>query len=818
MKKGALILSVFALLCSAVPAYAVQSVTSDTTESADGITNGVHFSSDNTLTVADNSSLNTGANANGVTTTTDNTGSLGFLGTSTVTGVVGSSATVRLGRIDGGRTEESVIFSGNVFAVGSTVSRAGTLIFNGNLTGSTLNYNADGNVLVGDNGTITPTITTSTTNTGSLGLAGTATVSGQVGTSAARLRIVTGGLNAEEDTFSSDVFSVITSVQQSGTLIMNGNLTGSFVRFDGNGTLQIADGKSISGATIHTVTDNSGSLAFLGASTISTAVGTATTGDLRRVEISGGVVTLTSGGVYAVNDTAVRPLGTLKINQAQTITGNLTLVGTGIVDVGANTVTVTGTYTQPATSTFRTTITNSTTAGNIVATTADPTVAAGSTIVVDVAGYVPNGTAYTIVDTDGGAAAVAVPTTINDNSASLTFAGSGAGGDLILTATRSSSGLTTSANAGSVATSLNTFSSGATGDMATVMQNLDRLGTAAQYDAAVQLLDPDVNGGLNQAAFNTIDGAFSTIGTRLENARNGVNSGGGQKGIAMGDESVESAMWMQGFGGSGDQDSVSGIAGYDSTTYGAAMGADYKMDFDNRVGLSFAYAKSDVDTKGGTSNVDVDSYQGSMYGGYDNPTGQPYYIDWMLGFGWNSYEGSRVIQFANIDRIAQAEYDGQQYTGKVNFGYEIPFGDWTLVPLASLMYSHLRLEEYTETGAQALNLVVDGQDYDFLMSGLGARIETSFKDGQKRTWAPEFHALWLYEFLQDEADATSRFSVSNATSFTTSGLEPEQSRFNVGGGITLWPTESLSFNVRYDFEYRDDYTGHGGSGTVRYKF
>ena len=52
--------------------------------------------------------------------------------------------------------------------------------------------------------------------------------------------------------------------------------------------------------------------------------------------------------------------------------------------------------------------------------------------------------------------------------------------------------------------------------------------------------------------------------------------------------------------------------------------------------------------------------------------------------------------------------------------------DFTITPLASLQYTHMNLDSYTETGAAPLNLSVNSQSYDFLESALGVTASRAF--------------------------------------------------------------------------------------------
>jgi outer membrane autotransporter protein len=824
------LLTLFAVCIFSGSAFAVQNVsTADpttTAANADGLANGVNFSADGILTLEDNETIAAG----GITTATTNTGTVLFKGTTTVNGVVGSSASVAVRGVSGGAANETVTFANNVFATTTTVSSTGTMTFSGNLTGTTVNFDANGNVRLEDGKTLTAAVTTDTNNTGSLSFLGDGSMVGQVGTSALKVSSITGGVAGKQVVFSNDVFATNTYVAQTGTLTFNGDVT-SAINFNDNGLVQFADGADITGG-ITTSTTNTGSVTFKGSSSITSTTAIGTTNSLASVTVEGGTVTLNSGTTYGVRTTYVRTNtatganGTLKLGQNSTLTGIVRVTddpgvsGSSAFDVDAYRATVTDNFEVASGATLRTTVTtsgaSSTTAGlvNALGTT---TISTGSILDVNVqTNYVSNGTVYMVVDGNG--TAVGIPGTVTDNSATLSFADSLNGAnDLIMTATRANLGTLVAAdpNASAVGASLNGFSTGATGDIALVIANIDTLGTTQQVTDAFNQLDPGMDGGINQASFNSTGGSLNTITTRLGNARDGVVNGGGQNGISSGDEFTEAGVWLQGFGAYGDQDNSGGISGYTAGTWGMAGGVDWKSSERTRLGLSFAYSQSNIDSNDDLSGTDVDGYQGTLYGSYE---GEPWYVDAMFAFGWNVYDGSRQIAFAGINRQATQDYDGQQYSTKFTFGYPFAIAEqWNLVPIVSLFYSHLSLDGFTETGADSLNLIVADQGYDFLQQGLGAKVEGSIMDDQGYKWVPEFHALWLYDYIGDQASTTSTFA-AGGNSFSTNGLDPEQSTLNAGAALTLYTSEAASINFRYDFDYRSDYTGHGGSVTVRYEY
>jgi outer membrane autotransporter protein len=112
---------------------------------------------------------------------------------------------------------------------------------------------------------------------------------------------------------------------------------------------------------------------------------------------------------------------------------------------------------------------------------------------------------------------------------------------------------------------------------------------------------------------------------------------------------------------------------------------------------------------------------------------------------------------------------------------------------------------------------VGDQDYDFLQSNLGVKIERPWWTDRDGRWVPEVHFKWLYDFIGDDAATTSTFTGGGA-SFSTRGAEPAQHSFNVGAGLTFYSNGNFSVSGTYDLELKEDYIGHTGQGVFRVKF
>jgi outer membrane autotransporter protein len=193
-----------------------------------------------------------------------------------------------------------------------------------------------------------------------------------------------------------------------------------------------------------------------------------------------------------------------------------------------------------------------------------------------------------------------------------------------------------------------------------------------------------------------------------------------------------------------------------------------------------------------------------------------------VSFGWNDYSGMRNIAFPGVNSTANANYSGQSYTAFLTTGYHFFTQGFVLTPLASLQYTHLDLDNYTESGAGALDLKVNSQSYDFLESGLGGKVGRPFAYGDG-TLVPEMHFKWLHEIANPTVDNTAALAVAGSPSFTIPGFKEGDNTYNLGAGLTFLSCDCTakiwSLEAVYDHYWRSaGYSADQGmiKATVRF--
>ena len=199
-------------------------------------------------------------------------------------------------------------------------------------------------------------------------------------------------------------------------------------------------------------------------------------------------------------------------------------------------------------------------------------------------------------------------------------------------------------------------------------------------------------------------------------------------------------LFVNGLFSVGEKDPTSNEAGFDFHTYGVIAGIDYRFTPQLVLGVAFTYQSTNNDldntitlvrnvpTSVNGGSADTRSFGVSLYGTYY--VLEQFYVDGMLGFGWNDYRLDRVISYGLggttplVNQIAHAEPNGHQFSFSVGAGYDFRQGALTFGPLVRLQYLKLNIDGYQEkiNNAQAgfgWALALDSQDVESLTTALG---------------------------------------------------------------------------------------------------
>jgi uncharacterized protein with beta-barrel porin domain len=632
-------------------------------------------------------------------------------------------------------------------------------------------------------------LTSTAADTGIVAFAGNSTVSGFTGTIGSEFLRVDAGASASTVNFNGDVFAQTFNVTGTGTVNFNGDVRAATL-FANDGFINLGAGSILTGA-MTTATANTGTLTLNNGSNVAGAIGGAS--GIRQINVVGGNASVTG---------AVQTLG---------------------LDLGINTLNISGVLTTNPGGTIATTIASDSVFGKVIAGTSLIN-AAGITVIPTVTGVVTNGTNFRIVDAPAGT--IAAPVLVVNNSLRYTFSGvPTTTGDvnIMLTSVAPLATLVVTPGALALAPILDVNAAPGS-DLLAIQDAIAVLPDAAAIDNALTQLAPSA---ANIAAPWVAGQATGMLGdlwmTRVDEMQRDACEPNGSRKQINGQEckvpEQRGSWWAKGFANEGRQDDDGGISGYRNDAMGFMLAYDMPLSKQTRVGLGGGYVNTTINGNNSSGDGEISSYQ--LTGYFDHNAG-PMFIQGSLTAGKDKYQGSRSIVFPGINRSASADYDGDQYSAFIAAGRHYAYDQrTTITPLVSLRATRVDVDGYSESGAGAANLNVRSQSYDFLQSGLGVKAERVIQ-GANFTYAPEVHAKWMHDFESTTMRQSASFSGGGAA-FTADGIRQDRNLFNVGAGVTFLSCncggESWTVKGLYDYKWnRSEYFSHQVSIVASLKF
>lgn len=238
--------------------------------------------------------------------------------------------------------------------------------------------------------------------------------------------------------------------------------------------------------------------------------------------------------------------------------------------------------------------------------------------------------------------------------------------------------------------------------------------------------------------------------------------------------------------------------GFDVQSVGSTIGVDVRVDEHWVLGVTLGYARSNSDlTEGGS--LDADGVRTAVYAMYQSGN---FYTELMVGGSYNSYD----IERSALGGIAQGSTTSTSFDAYLGTGYDIHVDQWTITPMASLLYSAVSIDGFDESGSLQ-PLRIDSQNQSSLRSRIGLRAAYTALCGDARV-TPSLSLQWQHEFLDNELAIRSRFANGAGSPFTVHGPETGRDSALVTAGINVaW--DRYAIYLAYQAELgRRNYENH----------
>ncbi len=268
-------------------------------------------------------------------------------------------------------------------------------------------------------------------------------------------------------------------------------------------------------------------------------------------------------------------------------------------------------------------------------------------------------------------------------------------------------------------------------------------------------------------------------------------------------------VWVTGFGDFVNVDADYNAKGYDFTTGGASLGIDYRLTDQLVVGVmgEYSHTWTSLNPRG---NIDVDSGRGGVYASWFD---RGFYLNGGIYGGHSVYDSSR----STIGGMASGGTSGAEYSSFLSGGYDLHCGHLSVGPTASLQYTYVNIDDFTEKGSLA-PLDIHSQSAESLRTDLGFRVSYAWQIGSV-VLEPALRAAWEHEFKYSALPIAAGFVGIPGPSDTFVGPVEGHDSAIVSAGITAYWTPAISTYVSYDGQLgRDHYDSNAVTGGVRFSF
>ena len=218
-------------------------------------------------------------------------------------------------------------------------------------------------------------------------------------------------------------------------------------------------------------------------------------------------------------------------------------------------------------------------------------------------------------------------------------------------------------------------------------------------------------------------------------------------------------IWLQPYGYWNEYGSLNQIRGFDSDEIGFVLGYDRRIQ-DFFIGLLGGYSYTELHYDQDSGGGNYHSVFGGLYGGYIAPFHLG--VDTAVILGGNFYDLNRRISYGDdnssrtISRTARSDHNAFTFAAHLGLNYDFEQFSAPVGLVASLDYSYLNQDQFQESGANSLNLVVSDQVSNMLQTELGAYFAKVFTFNS-RCVTPFLGVSWIVKIPLSDGDVLARF-------------------------------------------------------------
>ena len=319
---------------------------------------------------------------------------------------------------------------------------------------------------------------------------------------------------------------------------------------------------------------------------------------------------------------------------------------------------------------------------------------------------------------------------------------------------------------------------------AQIINQLDSVGSAQFETLSAELL-PDLSSGVSREFFENQSSIFNSI----------------ERQLAQG--SLSNNFWFQASGRSADRDRGGNVTdtGYESDSFGFILGYGNSINENFNVGAALSF--SDIEVDAGASSTEIEAYSFNLYGQYSKNN---LFVRGAASYSFGDAESSRNTQFGDIN----SDSDLDQFSAKLSVGIDKAYRQHKFSPFASLEYSNIARDSFTEDGG--LGLSVSADDVKVFEIGAGISHEVALNSGARSVTLAS-RLGYYYDVLDEDASASAR--INGGSSFGLDGASISQGSLEFATELGFGLSDSSILSLGYEGNFASDFDSH--TGYLRFK-
>jgi len=256
------------------------------------------------------------------------------------------------------------------------------------------------------------------------------------------------------------------------------------------------------------------------------------------------------------------------------------------------------------------------------------------------------------------------------------------------------------------------------------------------------------------------------------------------------------------------------IDGLEAFTFGTFFGTDRRICRSLIGGFCLGTGVTDIDTDVSGSNGNKLSLR---FGPYFSYFKYGFVLEGSVTGSANWFSNRRSIDITGLPRSATGAYDSYDLAADLAALYELKFWGFTLAPQIRLMYDYIYLDDFQETGADSISLVVFDRKVHSLNHMVGGRLGYDIKSA-KSILRPEAWVAWTHKYLDDDKDVQAGLVGAPQNDFTISAPGTPRETLQWGAGVTLSLAGAFSSYLHYQAEIYQDTWNHSVRGGFQIQF